>query len=132
MNAAMSRNLGEQSPSKGGSSSQLAKEPSPIPAGASEVAQEKQPLLPHDSKDDSTVKAAAEQQAGKESEQALQEHSASADAGDKDAGSAARAAAEPLSWGTRIAQKLFIKVSSNSQLGLHIKTCEATSVIIHV
>jgi len=117
MNAAMSRNLGEQSPSKGGSSSQLAKEPSSLQAGASEVAQDKQPLLSNDSKDDSNIKVAAEQQAAKESEQALQEHSASADAGDKDAGSAARAAAEPLSWGTRIAQKLFIKVRFFSQLG---------------
>jgi len=116
MNAAMSRSLGEQSPSKGGSSSQLTKEPSSF-RGASEVAQDKQPLLSNGSKDDSNIKVAAEQQAAKESEQALQEHSASADAGDKDAGSAARAAAEPLSWGTRIAQKLFIKARSFSQLG---------------
>lgn len=44
-------------------------------------------------------------------EQALQEENDKQDQGSANAGSLGRAAAEPLSWGTRLAQKLYIQVA---------------------
>lgn len=87
---------------------------------------EEQPLLPHNDKDGSREPEEAEQavMGNGTSEQALQQESDKADKGEKDAGGAGRAAAEPLSWGTRIAQKLFIQVCRCSYplCLLHAKT----------
>ncbi len=73
-----------------------------------------QPLLPHSDQGLSGEPEQAEQAAtvNETSEQAPQRESAKADGTEKDTGGAGLAAAEPLSWGTRIAQKLFVQVAS--------------------
>lgn len=113
MAAARSSKLSEPSTSRDTSTRQLADGPSHPAGGPPEAAQEAQPLLSHASIDSFSATAAAEQQApGGDCgpEQALQQESAKGDAGDLDAGAASRAIAEPLSWSTRIASKLFIQV----------------------
>ncbi len=111
--AARSGKLSSPAQSKDESASPPLEESSTSHPGPPEAAQEVQPLLSQESIDNFSAKAAAEQQppAGEGGpEEALQQESAKGDAGDLDAGSAGRAAAEPLSWSTRIASKLFIQV----------------------
>ena len=74
-----------------------------------------QPLLSHGSRHGGTAEAAEKEgKAGSGgAEQALQEEQARVDAEGGEGGGAGRAAAEPLSWATRIAQKLFIQVSAD-------------------
>ena len=115
MAAARSGKLSSPLHSKDESASQPMEGTSASHPGPPEAAQEVQPLLSQQSIDNFSAKAAAEQQAPAGEggpEEALQEESAKGDAGDLDAGSASRAAAEPLSWGTRIASKLFIQVGA--------------------
>ena len=119
MAAARSSKLSEPSHSRDDSASEAAVGAAPKQAGPPEAAQEVQPLLSHASIDNFSATAGAAQPAGAElpaaagsggAEQGLQQESAKGDAGDVDAGTAGRAMAEPLSWSTRIASKLFIKV----------------------
>lgn len=112
--AISSSRLSEQPGGKEEETSQPGKEPqgeAPTEGGPQELPEE-QPLLPHSDKNGSREPGEAEQavMGNGTSEQALQQESDKADKGEKDAGGAGRAAAEPLSWGTRIAQKLFIQV----------------------
>ena len=95
-----------------GDSSVSAQQPAAGPDTASEVHQH---LLSHGSRHGGTAEAAdKEGEAGTGgAEQALQEEQARVDAEGGEGGGAGRAAAEPLSWGTRIAQKLFIQVSTD-------------------
>ena len=126
MAAARSSRLSGPSSSKDESTMQPAEGPAHAPGGGPpEAAQEAQPLLSHASVDSFSAAAGAGQQAPAGNggpEQALQQESAKGDAGDIDAGAAGRAAAEPLSWSTRIASKLFIQVRSPSP-GLHALAC---------
>ena len=118
MAAARSSKLSEPSNSRHESATEPAVGPPPAQAGPPEAAQEVQPLLSHASIDNFSATAGAEQPAVAGSsgpEQALQQESAKGDAGDLDAGTAGRAMAEPLSWSTRIASKLFIKVKPSFQ-----------------
>lgn len=84
-------------------------------AGPDIASQVQQPLLSHGSRHGGTAEAAEKEgKAGSGgAEQALQEEQARVDAEAGEGGGAGRAAAEPLSWGTRIAQKLFIQVSAD-------------------
>ena len=112
--AISSDKLSKQPGAKEEETSQPAQEPqreAPKEGGLQEL-HEEQPLLPHNDKDGRREPEEAEQavMGNGTSEQALQQESDKADKGEKDAGGAGRAAAEPLSWGTRIAQKLFIQV----------------------
>ena len=113
--AAESRGFKDDEPSPGDSSTS-AQQPAQAGAPSEKGHEEQQPLLPHSSRHEDGAEAAdAGEEAGGNgsSEQALREEQAKADAeGGGEGGSAGRAAAEPLSWATRIAQKLYIQVSA--------------------
>ena len=85
-------------------------------AGPDTASEVHQPLLSHGSRHGGTAEAAEKEgEAGSGgAEQALQEEQARVDAEGGEGGGAGRAAAEPLSWSTRFAQKLFIQVSADS------------------
>ena len=119
MAAAESRGLKDDS-SGPGDSTASAQQPAQAGASSEKGQEEQQPLLPHSSsrhEGGAEAADAGEGAAGNGSaELALQEEQAKADAEGGEGGTAGRAAAEPLSWGTRLAQKLYI------QVGLRVQT----------
>ena len=101
-------------------------------AGPDTASEVQQPLLSQGSRHGGTAEAAdKEGEAGDGgAEQALQEEQARVDAEGGEGGGTGRAAAEPLSWGTRIAQRLFTQVSADLCQG-RAGLCARSCVLLH-